>query len=499
VKFAEVVSANYFAAHGSVCIVHVDPANLVELAHANSVIRSYAKDEEEGLATHLAELLRFARFRIATSILPIDSVELGLLQIAGQIDEIRSQLPKGTELHHEANRACEALLDLMALPENPLCAKAVELIAEVPEAERLLALANGFYVDATQRHLTNIGIPSKVVAANSLHRLGVVSTLVCIGSPTASLFPEAIWTTPMAESTCFVHYALGWTAPTIEGLFSGGTPLVRPNFIEKGDSKEFSDAEPFDFGESAVEAVARAVSRFAPSGDDDVEAFLIALANGFAVWTEADDRNWMLCVDTDNPEMPVIIKKSARSVSSGDFLVLRSGNSDPDFIRELADSRFGASSERPKQEEWKAALRVGVERLGGLERARDDLAQLGVSTSNLRYWLGLKCISPQKESDFTAICEFSGISSDAAKLWKSMKKIRTAHLKAGQYVRRELEKNLLADGAGRLVDTGYQEYELEGFGQLAAYQVRFISGEKRMISASAIDRPFIAEEGGWPG
>jgi hypothetical protein len=34
---------------------------------------------------------------------------------------------------------------------------------------------------------------------------------------------------------------------------------------------------------------------------------------------------------------------------------------------------------------------------------------------------------------------------------------------------------------------------------LAAYQVRFISGEKRMISASAIDRPFIAEEGGWPG
>ncbi len=498
-RFSDVVHAVDCAENGSVYVVHVDSTQLVELAHANKVVRRYAQEEEEGLATQLADQLRYAHFRIVTSILPFQSDELGLLVIAENIDSLRGQLTVGTELHHEANRACEAILDLLASESNPLGDMVIELLSDVPQEDRLLALANNQYVVATAAYLQAEGSPSRVVTATSLHGIRAVDNLICVGSPTTSFFPEASWTTPMADSTCFVHYSMGWRRPRVEGLFAGGSPIKRPDLIESGDSRMFRDVEPFHFAETQKEAVQRAVLRHVTTGGEEIEAFLIALAGGWAVWTQADDRNQMLCVDADHSERPLITKKPARSIVPGDFLVLRLGSSNSDFIKALADERFDAAAERPKQRRWKLAFEAALEAMGGIEMARNELTAREISTANLRYWLGPKCISPQKQADFERVCAFSGIDQESGDLWQSMRSIHKAHLKAGQHVRRELEKNLLGGGITQLVDSGFQEYVLEDFGTLAAFQVQFVSTDRAIISTSAIDQPFVAEEGGWPG
>ena len=498
-KFAEVVEENELATHGTIYVVHVDPGLLAELEYANTTVRRLARGEDEGHATQLAELLRFARFRIVSSILPLDEPVLELLRIAEGIDAIRNQLPEGSELHHEADRSCVALLDLMQSSTNPLGVAAMELLSDLPEGDRILALARNHYCESTRQYLSDVGIPGRVLHGTSLHTLGPVETIVCIGSPVSGFFPASTWSTPKADSTCFVHYPLGWSPPSFEGLFGFGTALATPRVVESGATDSTLDVEPFDFGESGMEALARAARKPVDGWGEEIEAFLIALSGGYAVWTETDLRNEMLCVDVDNPSHPVIVKKSARSLQPGDFVVLRTGGADPDFIRSLADTQFGASSERPMQEHWKSCLREAVSRAGGVDIAVTRLEGFGVRTSNIHYWMGTKCISPQKESDLRGVCRFAGIEDEADSLCKSMSNIRRAHIKAGQFVRKELEQCLLDGGSQQLIDLGFQEYELEHAGQLAAFQICFLSGEKRMIASSVIDRPFVAEEAGWPG
>lgn len=496
-QFAITSESYEICARGQIYVVHAHDPLVTEVARADQTLRRML-DPEDATLQRVAELSRFARFRSISSVLPYTHPALGLTLLCQELDRECSILPPSTPGFEHARRALRAIGALLDSGENTLGTQVVELLADEDPHARLLAIRRGGrLVEATETFLHEMGVPTRVAEGSALASEHFVQTLVCVGP--AAFFPSASWTAPRAESTCFVNYGLSWSEPQPGGLFGEEGGLHTPTFRQSGEVERDVLIERVVADDALALAASRIARRTSPTPHEAVEAVLLVLADGYAVWTEADDRNWMLCVDADAPLHPVIRRKPQRSIGEGDFIVLRDGEADSDFIRALADARCGSAPHRPAQEHWKAHLRQAVAAEGGISAAEGQLARLGAVSANLRYWIGPKCIHPQTLQDFTAVCTFSGLTAQTGQLWGAMGEIRRAHLRAGQLIRKELEDRLLEEGAETLVRIGIQRYEVEALGHLTAFRFLYRHPAPAFVSATLIDKPFVAEEAGWPG
>lgn len=482
------------ASRCSVYVVHVEPGDVEVVAEAHQRLRKITWDEDE--AGKLLEILRYARFRLVSSLVPYSSEQLGLAELIVGLDAEMEFLTPGTETHHLTSQAREALRRLTSSGSNPLGEAALELLGDVPTNERMVAVRQSRTVEATGLYLTGAGAPSQVVSAQSLRSADGCESLICVGPP--QFFPSATWTASRWESVCFIQYPFGWRPPAEGGAFGPDGGLKTPRFRESGTAETRGEIEPFNVSESIQMAASSASRKNRFTGGEEIESFMLLLEDGYAVWTETDESNWMLCIDADEPDSPLIVNKAASTIGPGDYLVLRSGTRDADYIRELADEEFGAAQLRKNQARWKKALAEAVSSAGSVAAAQRELRRLGATTTNVRHWTSEASIRPQRYSDFVAACRFSGIESEAESLWDDLGKIFRAHLQAGQQVRQDLESNLLSDGVHELVASGVQSYTLPRLGELAGYRVLYRNPGSEMISLGMIDRPFRAAEGGWP-
>lgn len=488
--------ASYVAAsRASVYVVHKEPGAVEAVASVHGALRKLRAADDTGVLDELEEQVRFARFRLISTVLPYDNEHLGLAVLSDLIRRVGENASRSA--FALATAASDAIDELCKSSVNPLGEAAVEALAELTASDRLLVLRYDRLTAATTLHLAERGVPARVITASALASLSVCESLVLVGPP--SFFPEATWTAARADSIVFVHYPFGWRAPESGGLLGPEGGLITPTFRESGIlSTRHTSIETLDVDDSIRQAAERAAKRSIVGGRDEVDAFMLVLSNGYAVWTEADDRNWMLCIDVDDLSRPAIIRKPSRTIGASDYLLLREGDSAPDFVRDLADQRFGSRKHRVAQETWKDGLRTFVA-VNGHSGAESELRRRGGQTSNTRYWVGPRCIHPQRRRDFEAVCAVSGLADRSGELWEAMQKIRRAHLRAGQSIRRELESSLLQNGASELVDRGYSKFEVAGLGELAAYAVLYRHPTVERIAGTRIDRPFLAEEAGWPG
>ena len=126
---------------------------------------------------------------------------------------------------------------------------------------------------------------------------------------------------------------------------------------------------------------------------------------------------------------------SPEELGKGMYILRRTQGADRDVIELIADRHLGsdAKSLRNSQKRWKMELSKNVNSVG-IEQAVKELKKLGctpANRSNVKRWMSKSSIRTSKQSHFYSLMEFSGLKSEASKIWSDMRKINAAHSQAG--------------------------------------------------------------------
>jgi hypothetical protein len=207
---------------------------------------------------------------------------------------------------------------------------------------------------------------------------------------------------------------------------------------------------------------------------ETVDAYLYLLADGFGVYLEAVEGPSIYVVEMESGTRPRLRSVRTRSISQGDYIVLRSTGGSGDYIPEIADRFLGrrAAALRDRQREWKSLLREKIRERGRILVER-DLRSLGVTYPNLQYRLLHQSIRTREPNDFRLLMEYIGLGKRSGELWVAMSEIHEAHVRAGQQVRHLLEEAVLNADTEQLIRTGRIDVSLSEIdaGTLSVFRV----------------------------
>lgn len=230
-----------------------------------------------------------------------------------------------------------------------------------------------------------------------------------------------------------------------------------------------------------------------------VSARLIELIGDRLFLVESDELTQVWSIDLEDDEDRLLRQRRVTELRSGMFVLVRTVGAG-DLVIPIADRLMGSRCRtlRRRQTVWKARLRDAV-RKRGLARVARQLSGKGCSAAsenNVRRWMSESphVIGTRGRRDFEVILEFVDLADQRDKYLQSMTLIRRAHRRAGQHVRRQLLRQLVArtDELARGVAT----FELdEGGGEIAAYRIRTISSDRAMASATRLRRVLTIHEG----
>lgn len=482
--------------------VYVEAAScprVYQIVRARRRLRTTFRGEPPAVWARIEGILAAAAWRLSTIPLPHNTPAIGLQPLENEIALLVPGLFDSSELTAEVATAQEALAALCDSGENPLGDLVLAILGTAIAARSAVGLATRLALGPVEDWLKSVGMEVPILLRDRIGSAPPFETLVLVGSP--RWFPAAALTAPRADSTCFVQFDwLGSPRPT-EGLLPGASAGVarpmRATFSAGAHTAEPDELSPAPNWE-AISARAAATARVRTSAaEPDVEARLLVLAGEYGVFVEeGDESDLMVAVAAPDGSIE-IARRSARTVVPGDFVVLRSGGSAPDYIRQLADERFGAARYRAHQRRWKDALRAATAGAGGFSAAQRELKRRGARAANLRYWLRDASIRTRDPSDFRAICEFSGIASEAGTIWTAMEHIFGAHIEAGFFIRQRLEEAVERIGFGEIERSGRSDFEIEGCGSMSIYRVDGRSPATARVPEDLLKHPFQLEAGVW--
>jgi len=495
--FATTDVAYTAAEDASVYVMNCEPGPIMRIGRAHTKLRQLVRDGDEDLAA-VAELLRFARYRLATNILPPAHVELGLADLAHELAAHLTQMHAGTPSHTAAFRGHEAIMDLLDQERSTLATAALELLEDAPAHGRTLALVHSRNVSSTAAYLDECGLPTTVISQSDLRSQPPNSVTICIGPH--QFFPAAVWSASRSDSVCFVQYPDSGGPPASGGLFGADGGLATPKFRVSGASEPVEDIEPIDLNEGLVVAAEREIARRSNAKSDSVEeGVLLLLEGGYAVWTGVADGQRMWAIDFTESDHPVMVSLNVNNIGPDSYVIFRDQGARSELVEEVANTEHGVSKFRPAQQRWKSELLNAIFEAGGFGAAGRELRMMGAETTNLAHWVSRYSIRPNRRADFDAVCRFAGLADESAELWAAVSAINRAHLKAGYTIRKWLEQSLMAGGAEQLKADGYQTLELSFSGTLSAFRVVHKHPDTRLIDVALIDKPFLMEARGWHG
>jgi hypothetical protein len=480
----------------SVYLVYVTPGLVAPIARAHTRLRQLVRNGDDDLAP-IAELMRFARFRLATNILPPTHPALELEDLSGSLAEHIDELDPGTPSHHAATHGQQAILGLLTADTTTIGEAALDTLAATGADECTLVLVSSRYVGGTAAYLDELGVPTEVICKNTLRGHTPQAVLVCIGPH--HFFPAAAWNAARTDSVCFVQYPFGERRTASGGLFGADGQLNTPKFRVSGEAAVIEDIETMDLDEGLVAAAAREASRRSSNGPDAVEGVLLLLEGGYAVWTAVGDGSWMWSIDFSDVENPAVAAVKVENIVTGSYVIFRSRGAGSALVAAVADASHGTKKLRPAQRKWKAALASAIDAAGGHGNAVAEIRSRGAITVNLRHWVSEYSIRPNRRADYEAVTDFAGLTGESDAIWHSLSAIKRAHHRAGLTIRKELERSLITSGAQELVTNGHQRLDVAGLGTLSAFRVVHQHSDRKFVDPAIIDEPFIVEERGWHG
>jgi hypothetical protein len=178
------------------------------------------------------------------------------------------------------------------------------------------------------------------------------------------------------------------------------------------------------------------------------------------------------------------------------YMPFRTSGSDADFIREVADRRFGAAKLRHTLEIWKGPLRELIASWGAATLER-KLREAGARTANVRYWASDHAIRPRSHDDFQILLVTLGLKDQGPQLMSAADEILGAHIEAGHYIRGLLEAKIKQAGLDHSGGVLRIELEADDGGELAVFRLLRVATEQFRVPESALRQPFPVEDAGW--
>ena len=239
--------------------------------------------------------------------------------------------------------------------------------------------------------------------------------------------------------------------------------------------------------------------------DGEVEAKIIEFEDGRAVFltvgTHVEDtgaRKYHVIASGINGKLG-IETAIIGDLEPGMFLLLRTSGGGGDYIDFVADRLLGglAIECRATQSSWKLRLRGAVTNQG-IGHVVDELSRLGCSVAgeqNVRGWITTRRIGLRRDEDFSILMEFLGLGSQFDDILNKTEAIRSAHRRAGHYIRSSLLSQISSITDAELESLVSKEFTLEGRdgGSLTAFRIREIHDTIYTVPEFQTQQPFMLE------
>lgn len=470
-------------------------------ATVGQLLASLGEDQHEDFWAGITRPLKRLRWVLATTPLAVNDPAHDVRGLADAVvPRLRQCTHTAPTLADCAAQLADLLEHLGACADDPL-GDAVREISGGSFAGDVLLLADGRLADAVGEAFPD----SRVLTAPQLLR---TRTARAIAIGPSAWFPPAIVRAPRARQLTFTYF--GWLRdrdPEADLLV--GSPSRVRLAISEPPARDTSGV-PLSAGPDSdadewlprIEwsAITRAARRNAGSGHGEpVPAKLFVLVSGDGVYLDVKDGAQAYIAELEDEikvrQVPV------SSLREGTFLIVRTAG-EGDYIRELADSLLGdrAAHLRSLQVGWKQKLAHELE-MDGARAVCSRLTRLGAVRAredNVRRWASPESIRPNDARDFAAICQL--VNEPADELWQAMGLIFTAHLRAGNEVRKLLVEEIRnADGAD-LLRRGWSDYDVESIEGEGALRVARIVGrapDTSDVPRSRLHKPFEVSEDLW--
>jgi len=365
----------------------------------------------------------------------------------------------------------------------------------VPIAESALAS------QVTTRHIEVI-TPSQLTTGKCFTHMIVTGPSVW--------YPDAVFSAPRANRLDILRFKWikdSWRPKT---AFLGAMPASAQQTIHD----TVVPHEPVDDDEVWLEPeglmppvnLAEALAVFDHSsgvsiGDDEdmIDARGYYLADGMAVFLEAEEKTSVLIIDPNEDDRRRVKRVPVGEIEPGIYILLRTAGGG-DYVIPIADRLMGntAKHARERQRYWKDRLRAVVSREGLLETSvlLLDYGSQVANEQNVRNWMSYRNIRTQDKRDFIAIMRVAGLDAETEHLWHEMGRIHTAHMRAGAEIRRLLLRQASKTDFAELERSGRMEFALPGTdtGSLTAFRIERISNETTLVAGHHLGRPFEAGE-----
>lgn len=458
---------------------------------------------DEDLDTQWAEVNRgFRRYRYDASRVPlpfshpffVSRIDFTVLQeIVGLGEYTRP------ELASTATQCLALLVELAGSDRNPMGEAIGQFLA--PEDSNYtiaLILAHSRYLPPVRSYYNELGFEAlEVLDQNTLRRAAYWNRLAVVGS--IADFDDFVFSAPRAPETEVIGYPWHQDRWSHTNAFLGGRSgksSHRQRVSESSHSQmdTLSNVDLRAIQDHLLESQS-IVDGVALPSNVQIEARLHELFGGKAVFLEVSDRRATMIIDLD-AEKDVRARQATDSeIEEGMYVVLRT-DSQAGYIVPIADRLIGVQADafRTLQAKWKSRLRLELERVEtkGLAELLSTNGSSRANYQNIQNWISPRSIAPESDDDFRAIACVCGLDSQFEEMKRVAKKLRAAHMLAGQRVRRQLRELVKEADAVTIDRKGYEQFELPELpgAQLTAFRIERRSTKVTPVAASAIERVF---------
>jgi hypothetical protein len=404
---------------------------------------------------------------------------------------------------------------------NPLLEELEKIFEVQSEGTAALVLKETKFTAEVEQALIQASALEGVEVMGTHHLRGdnCYDKIIILGAPT--WYPEYLFSAARAREIYIVSYA--WLRSTwkpeaafltthLGGEYQSSASMVLRHDVrgEEVDTGALLSAEDL-LPQVDLDAISERLARRYEGGHEYelVDANLLSLEGGAAVFIDASDKAKVLTIDPEGDAGPRSRGGTSRLrrvpvsyVEPGTYILLRTSGGG-DYIIPLANKILGSNADyiRDCQAHWKGLLREEIASKG-LFRVSYDLLELGsvrAEESNVRNWASSRNIRPEDERDFAAIMKLTGIEDKTTEYWRNAKALANAHLRAGGRIRMMLLKEVATGDLDELERTGRMNFELPGedAGSLTAFRVLSVSEKKYKVPLSNLEDPFESEADLW--
>lgn len=405
----------------------------------------------------------------------------------------------------QAETVFSLLKDLVSGNENPILDKLTEIVGE---AENLPIVINESRLIIPCEDVfdaANLAEKFSILSESQLRRNINLAQIACVGA--SRWYSDYVFTAPRAEKIHLLRFdwlqdKLKSRAVFISSVKSANAPeMPEQNGIDTKPQTaaeyclESADIIPVVNPIEIAESFSRGANNFREN-EQTIEARLFLLEGRRGVFLEENSRALVIDLDYEPP----VRKRRVAEIASGAFIVL-SDRGGGDLIVPLADKILGKKAEKLRdfQIGWKRILHNLV-RENGVNQTISQLKNLGsrsANKTNLRNWMSESesNIDTRYKEDFAALMKIVGWEDKLEGCFANAKKLRQAHQKAGNELRRMIIRMIAETDLSRLEKYGRMEFELtEASRKLVALRVVSRIEKRVEIAAAQLNKRFPLEQ-----